>query len=72
MFCLCLICTTCTPDTRGDQKGLSEPLEGEFLSFVSHHVALGTEPGSSVRAAGALATDPSLQLRDILSDKQGK
>ena len=47
---LCLSATQCS------QERALDPLELELEVVVSHHVLLGTEPGSFVKAASALSS----------------
>lgn len=44
---------TCMPNTEGAQKRVLDTLELELQSAVSHCVVMGTEPGSSTKAASA-------------------
>lgn len=46
---------TCVPGARGSPSDDPDPLELELYAFVSYHVVLGADPGSSARAPGALS-----------------
>ena len=43
------MCIKCVPAVCVGQERVSDPHELEGHTLVSHHVVLGTEPGSSAR-----------------------
>jgi hypothetical protein len=47
------VCITCVPGDHRSQKAASDPVELEVSEVVSPYI--GTEPGSSGRAAQVLA-----------------
>lgn len=47
------MCTTCADAQEGQKKAL-DPLELELKAVVNHHMAAGTEPGTSERVVSAL------------------
>jgi hypothetical protein len=62
VFCLqVFMCITCMPGACFSQQRTPGSLDLELQMFVSHHVVLGTKPGSNAREINALATFQPLE-----------